>query len=339
MSESRPQAGAAHVANPGPRSQFKESFLFGSVYLILALINLRVKLFLTPAWHDGTLERNHHLLLNFLYTNNEQSRLLQFYIPEFLLQLFRFSVTDAYIVQRWGFTFFAFCCFHYYLRKWFNKELAFAGVLVLGCVMPLTYFNHLQESAPLLALTFLLALWAIRERRTLWYTAILLVGTINNETMLFLPAVYFCFNLQNWKVPSFVRLSLQTIACALPAYCAVGVIRYINRDRPHLGGAWHLPDNLGGILRGLIVAPVDYWETAYLYIFFVFGFLWIFAYLKFKQKPVFLQRALLTVPLFIVPHLVTGIILEVRQMLPLSFIIIPAAFFYLFTPGRKAPSQ
>ena len=339
MSESPPQAVAAHAANPGPRSRFKESFvLFGSVYLVLALINLRVKLFLTPAWHDGTLERNHRLLLSFLYTNNEQSRLLQFSIPEVLLQLFRFSVSDAYLVQRWGFTFLAFCCFHCYLRKWLNKELAFGGVLLLGCIMPLTYFNHLQESAPLLGLTFLLALWAIRERRSLSYTAILLVGAINNETMLFLPAVYFFFNFQNWKVRSLVRLSLQTIACALPAYCAVGVVRYITRDRPHLGGAWHL-DNLEGILQGLTAAPVDYWKTWYLYIFFVFGFLWIFAFLKFKQKPVFLQRALLTVPLFIIPHLVTGIILEVRQMLPLSFIIIPAAFYYLFTPRRDSAAQ
>ena len=57
--------------------------------------------------------------------------------------------------------------------------------------MPLTYFNHLQESAPLLALTFLLALWAIRERRTLVYTSVLFVGAFNNETMLFLPASTF----------------------------------------------------------------------------------------------------------------------------------------------------
>ena len=326
--------------NPRTGSLLKESFLiFGSIYLILSLINLRVKLFLTPAWHSGTLEQNHQLLLNFSYTNNEQSRLLQFYVPEVLVRLFSLSVPDAYLVQRWGFTFLTFCCFHYYLRRWFSSDLAFAGVLLLGCVMPLTYFNHLQESAPLLVLTFLLALWAIRERRTLVYTGVLLVGAVNNETMLFLPAVYFFHGFQNWKVKSLWRLSLRTIVCALPAYLAVGGIRYINRDRPHLGGAWHLPDNVDGMLRGLVASPVDYWETAYLYIFFVFGLLWIFAYRKFKDKPMFLQRSLLTVPLFVIPHLVTGIILEVRQMLPLSFIIIPAALYYLFRSRESSPPQ
>ena len=102
------------TVNPRTRSLLKESFLiFGSVYLVLSLINLRVKLLLTPAWHSGTLEQNHQLLLSFSYTNNEQSRLLQFYVPEFLVRLFPLSVPNAYLVQRWGFTFLAFCCFHY----------------------------------------------------------------------------------------------------------------------------------------------------------------------------------------------------------------------------------
>ncbi len=309
----------------------KESFLqFGSIYLILALINLRVKLLFTSAWHDGILERNHDLLLQYLYTNNEQSRLFQFYIPEFLKSLFHLSVPDAYIVQRWVFTFLAFCCFHYYLRKWFSKEKAFAGVLFLASIMPLTYFNHLQESAPLLLFTFLLALWAIREKRTLAYSLILCIGAINNETMLFLPAVYLCYHFKNSKFKSMFPLSLKTIGYALPAYLVVGVIRYINRDRPHLGGVWHLKGNVKGFLKGFSTFPMDYWETPYLYVFFIFGMFWIFSYLKFDKKVLFLRRSLIAMPFFIIPHLLIGIISEVRQMLPLSFIIIPASFFYLF---------
>jgi hypothetical protein len=38
------------------------------------------------------------------------------------------------------------------------------------------------------------------------------------------------------------------------------------------------------------------------------------------------------VPLFVVSHLVTGIVREVRQMVPLAFVIIPAAMLWLF-PG------
>lgn len=325
---------------PAQPKLFKESFLqFGSIYLVLALINLRVKLFITSTWHNGILERNHDLLLHYSYTNNEQSRLFQFYIPEFLKQVFYLSTPDAYIIQRWVFTFLTFCCFHYYLRKWFDKGNAFSGVLFLAAIMPLTYFNHLQESAPLLLFTFLLVLWAIREQHMLAYSSVLCMGAINNETMLFLPAIYWFYNFKNFKIKALSYLALKTVGYALPAYFAVGAIRYINRDRPHLGGAWHLPDNINGILNGLYAFPLDYWKTVYLYIFFIFGVFWIFSYLKFNKKPLFLQRSVLAIPLFIIPHLVTGIILEVRQMLPLGFIIIPAAFFYLFMSDNTRKLQ
>ena len=78
------------------------------------------------------------------------------------------------------------------------------------------------------------------------------------------------------------------------------------------------------------MSPFLYWQAVFLYIFFIFGLLWIFAYLKFKNKPLFLRRASLMVPLFVVCHLLTGKIEEVRQMLPLAFIIIPMGMIYMF---------
>ncbi len=69
-----------------------ELFKFGSVYFFVALIELQAKLSVTRAWFDGTLDGNHRLLLAFQYTNNEQSRLLQFYIPEAFVRLLGLSV-------------------------------------------------------------------------------------------------------------------------------------------------------------------------------------------------------------------------------------------------------
>jgi hypothetical protein len=196
--------------------------------------------------------------------------------------------------------------------------------------MPLSYFNDLQESSPLLMLTFLLGLWAIREHRTGWYTLILTVGSINNETMLFLPSVYFFYGFNGLQWKRLGRLILTTLVTSLPAFLIVGAIRYLNRDRPHLGGAWHLPDNVGGILREIQSMPLDYWIRSYLYIFFIFGAFWVLAFLKYARKPLFLRRAALMIPLFILGHFLTARIHEVRQMVPLSFIILPMAFFYLF---------
>lgn len=321
------------MKNSGRKNQaplMRELLKFGWVYFFMTLINLRVKMLLTPAWNDGILERNHKLLLAFQYTNNEQSRLLQFYIPELFRYLFGLSISHAYILQRWLFVFLAFLCFHFYLRKWFDAKLAFVGVLFLAAIMPLSYYDHLQESAPFLLLTFLLALWAIREHHTLWYMVVLGIGAFNNETILFLPSVFFCYNFKSFDFRSLVRLSLKTLGSCLPACFVVGTIRYINRDRPHLGGAWHWPSNVDGILKHSQMFLLDYWQATYLYIFFIFGAFWLYAFLRYSKKPLFLQRAALTIPLFIILHLLTGIITEVRQMLPLSFVIIPMALFYLF---------
>lgn len=310
----------------------REVFLFGSVYFFLALINLRVKLLLSPAWFDGTLERNHELLMQFDYTNWQQSRLLQFYIPEFFHNTLGISIIDAYILQRWLFVFLAFLCFHMFMRKWFSKSASFAGVTFLAAVMPLTYFNHLQESAPLLLLLFVLGLWAIRENKIVYLIVILLVGGLNNETMLFLPLVYFFYNYRSSTARDLAILSGKTLLVSLPLLITLGMIRYITRDTPVLGGGWHLYDNLYGIksyLRDVFLNPLELYSARYLYIFLVFSVFWIYAFCKYYEKPLFLRRASLIIPFFILAHMSRGVITEARQMLPLSFVIIPMALFFL----------
>ena len=172
----------------------RELAVFAPVYFFLSLIALRDKLFLTFSWFDGTLVSNHTLLLHFGYTNNEQSRLLQFLIPELFRNLFSLSIPDAYILQRWLFVFLAFVCFHMYLRKWFGTPASFAGVLFLAAIMPLTSLDDLQESSPLLLLTFLIGLWAIRDDNILVLLLASFVGGLNNETMLMIPVVYFFYH-------------------------------------------------------------------------------------------------------------------------------------------------
>jgi len=306
-------------------SRSREFFRYVGVYLILALINMRVKMLITDRWQSGILERNHHYLLSFEFTNNEQSRLLQFLIPEALRQLFHLTVPQAYVLQRWGFVFLAFVGFHFYLRKWFDERGSFTGVLFLAAVMPITYQNHLQESAPLLLFTFLLGLWTIREHRDLWFLVTLAIGALNNETILCLPFVYFCYNWKRFEVRHLLKLAAATVGLALPALMLTAQIRYITRNQPHLGSfATH---------------PADLWSVPYLNFILVFGVLWYFAARRFRSKPLFLRRASYVIPLFILIHFITGIIHESRQMLPLSFIVIPMGLHYLFSPPSRQRSD
>jgi hypothetical protein len=300
----------------------REAIVFGLIYVWLSWIDLRVKLYTTPAWFDGTLIRNHHLLLKFSYTNNEQSRLLQFYVPELFHEILMLSIEHAYMLQRFLFVFLAFICFHAYLRRWFDARVTFCGVLLLAAIIPFTYHaGDLQESSPLLLLMFLLGLWTIREDRKLLMAVIFLVGGINNETMLILPLVYVLYNFVGLDVRRLAILFRNTLLVSLPMVIAVGTIRYINRDRPVLGGGWHFPDNVEGLLTG---------NTQYWGFLFTFGILWVYALLRYESKPLFLRRAFLMIPFFIAAHVVTGIITEVRQMLPLGFIVIPMALYYIY---------
>src|SRR5215204_4239322 len=310
----------------------REAIVFGLIYVWLSWIDLRVKLYTTPAWFDGTLIHNHHLLLRFSYTNNEQSRLLQFYFPELFHKILQLSIEHAYMLQRFLFVFLVFIGFHAYLRRWFDARVTFCGVLLLAAIIPFTFHaGDLQESSPLLLLTFLLGLWTIREDRKILIATVFLIGGINNETMLILPLVYFLYNFVALDVRHLVILCRDTLLVSLPMVVVVGTIRYVNRDRPVLGGGWHFPDNVEGLLTG---------NTQYWGFLFTFGVLWIYALLRYERKPLFLRRAFLMIPFFIAAHVVTGILTEVRQMLPLSFILIPMALYYIYPDdSRDSPPE
>jgi hypothetical protein len=66
----------------------REVYLFLPIYFFLSLTNLILKLRSNSKWTDGTLEGIHSRLMAFQYTNNEQSRLLQFLVPEFFHRMF-----------------------------------------------------------------------------------------------------------------------------------------------------------------------------------------------------------------------------------------------------------
>lgn len=315
------------------KQTFNEIARFLPAYFFLALIELKLKLQTTPAWFNGSLFNNHQLLLRFQYTNHEQSRLLQFYVPELLRRVLDISVEHAYIIQRWLLTFVVFVLFHLYLRKWFKKGEAFAGVVLFAAIMPVAFMNDLQESSPLLLVLFLLGLWAIRDKKNIQLLIILFFGALTNETIAILPAVFFLYNFRAWReVP---LLIVRTILLSTPMLIVLGIIRYITRHQPVLGSGWHFPDNIHGLWRDLHLNILDIHQGNYFALLLIFNVFWIYAFLNLKQRPLFLKRAVFIIPIFVGIHLLTGIISEVRQMLPLSFVIIPLSLGFLFAPKEQ----
>lgn len=307
----------------------KKTLILISIFFCLSLINLRTKLFLTPHYSDGLLEKNHQILLKFQYTNNEQSRLLQYLIPQFLITTFHTTIVEAYILQRLVFTFLVFLVFYLYLRKWFTCLESLGGVSFLGAIMPLTYRDDLQESTPLLLLTFLLGLYAIRENKVILFLIVLTIGLFNNETVIFLPVIYFFYHFINFRLSSLLRLINQSLLTLIPVLIFLIPIRYATFPNPHLGPILWLPFNLRTISNQLWhLNFLGLYNSSALYIFFIFGTFWILPWFYLKKSPLFLKRAYLIVPFFVLGHLLVSNIDEVRDMLPLSFIILPLGFLY-----------
>jgi len=293
-------------------------------------------------WFKGTLTENHILLWKFQYFNNEQSRLLQWIIPQAIMKFTHLSIPDAYMLQRFVFVFLAFLCFHFYMRKWLSPGESFAGVAFLAAVMPLTFGEgDLQESAPLLMLLFVLGLWAIRAQKTLIFELILVVGSMTNETILILPAVYFFYHFR-WVHPKDVdsrnlrelfNLVEHTLLIALPPFAIAAIIRYITRDRPHLGGDVILwSSNWQGVWDSIkFINLFDLYTSEFLFFILLFSIFWLYALLGYRTSGLFLQRAFWIVPLFVIAHFVTGKIEESRQMIPLGFLLIPMGLSFVLS--------
>jgi hypothetical protein len=192
----------------------REFLVFSPVYFFLSYLLLILKEDSARMWWDGTLVSVHSSLMAFNYMNNEQDRLLQYLVPEILHRLLDIHIIHAYALARLGFIFLAFLVFHFYLRRWFSSGESFAGTAVLAVSIPLAFtVNDVQESAPLLMLTFIACLWAIRDDHRIWFAVLLLLGGgLTNESALVLPAVYFFYNARSFKFKELFRVGWQTVA-------------------------------------------------------------------------------------------------------------------------------
>lgn len=293
-----------------------------AVCAFLAYVTFRLKTATTSHWDDGTLEQIQALLVQFKYYNNEQSRLLQWGIPELLTRILPVQLHTAYGMQRLVFTTLAFFTFHRSSSRWLNNTAALLAVVLFALLTAFTFQGDLQESAPLLAFTFVAALWAMREGRLALFAGIIWFGGLNNETMLFLPAVYLFVNFRSWAFAPLARLCGTAFLLGLPGLLTVGAIRYITRDQPYLGGGWHWQANLMAL------------DSVVLFL----GVFWVLAFIQYKQLPVFLQRCLLTIPLFLIPNMFIGIITETRLLLPLCYFVLPAALWTFLPDARSTDS-
>jgi len=232
------------------------------------------------------------------------------------------SVYTAYLILRGAVTGVALFVFDRYLRTWFTGSAAAAGAFCLAAVIPFTFFRVVQESDPTNLLVFVLAFWALALGRDLLLIPLVLLGTLNRETVAMIPALYLTIR---WGREQPRQLAWRTLALGA-SWAAVygGLLLHYGR-RGYYCDVVMLPQNLASLSPTVLL-------------FLMFGGVWVFACMARRTAPEMLRRALWLVPPFLVLHYVIAMVNEVRLFLPLAPILIPLAWWVLFPNDRVAPA-
>lgn len=230
------------------------------------------------------------------------------------------SLIASYYAIRSLTTGFALFCFDRYLRAWFSATAAAAGALCLAAIIPFTYLRVVQESDPINLLVFVLAFWALAQRRDLLLIPLVLVGTLNRETVAMIPALYL---IVRWGRERPLRLAWRAAALAASWAVVYGGMLLAYGRREYYCDVVMLARNVSAALPTL-------------YVLLTFGALWVLAYVPRAQAPEMLRRALWLVPPYLALHYVLAMVDEVRLYLPLAPIIIPLSWYVLFPEAVAA---
>lgn len=301
-------------------------------YLIIVFGLFRLSVFVS--WENRT-ELNtvwHASMINQAAASPLQYRVLSFLLPEMIIRLLGISPFGAYMLFRFLYYSVGIVLFHLYLRKWFKTKDAVFGTLLLVCSYAFTIMPVLQPSSPLNFIIFLLGFWAIREKKDWFLGIIILLGTFNRFSPVFLVASYF---LVNYKFVSQKTLIFKTLRHLFLWFAVFVGLRLFFGLREGYAPLFVLPYNIMFAMTYLFRPTIKLFLNTSLLSVFIFGIFWYFAFRDMRQKPVFLVRLLGIVPLYVLIHLLFSLLIEARLLLPLAPVIIPSGLMSLLPRLQK----
>jgi hypothetical protein len=208
------------------------------------------------------------------------------------------------------------------LRRWFADEAALMAALVAACTLRITMRQHDYAPYSLLEPTFVaLALLAILQKRHLWLGVLIALASFNRETAVFLVLLYLVTS--DWSRTAWLRtigygavwaaifLGVRAVSGDAERYWTIERVWRTNIGQPQL------------VLANLAM---------------LLGIFWLLAPLGWRRTPIFLRKAALIVPAYLVTVAIWGIWWEVRLLLPLYPILFGMALSYLYEPRAAAPA-
>ena len=225
------------------------------------------------------------------------------------------GIVAAYVALRTISTALIFISFDRYLRTWFAPPAAAAGSLCLAAVLPFTYLHVVQESDPINLLVFVLAFWALAEKKDLLLIPLVFLGTLNRETVALIPALYLVARLGRRPLAEVLWKAAAIGAAWAAVYFPLVYLVYGRRE--------YYCDVI------LLSSNLSSWvPTAQ--VLLLFGAMWVLAVVGASRGPLLLRRALWLLPPYLMLHYVVALVIEVRLFLPYAPVIIPLSWWVLF---------
>lgn len=211
--------------------------------------------------------------------------------------------------------------FYYFLSNFYSRSVSYLAVFLLNAFLSIS-LSSIQgpttiETADLFnVLVFIVALIALLKGSNALLYIILLIGTLNRETTLFLLPIVVLHNVHS-KQPI-----LTSILASLAVVVPFTVLRlFIDTPDP----SWF---TIQGLPRNIPFIDDDYRSEAIvsnIHVFVLLGPLALIALFDLNKHHVFLKQMLYVVPPFLATHYIFGTIIETRLWMPLYVIIIPGA--------------
>jgi hypothetical protein len=229
------------------------------------------------------------------------------------------SLANAWHLVRFASFVASYALMFVYLRRWFSETHSLFGTTLVAATLPLTFTNSWAHPDHIAELALFTAGCAAVAANRIWLTAAILgLATLNRETAVFLVPLYLL-------TAASVRERLAGAAVLAAEWAGIFIALRLWRGFVHYD-YFQAYRNLQ-FLKLLPSAYDPYYRIYAYFALLLFGGLLLVAAGAPGPRPLFISRALLVVPMFLVVAFAISSIIESRIFTPLYPLIVPAVMF------------
>ncbi len=210
-----------------------------------------------------------------------------------------------------------------YLCLWFSRDQALVGVLMIGCTLPISLRNHLYAPYSLWEPTLLTAgLLCIVRDRLRWLPFLTIAASLNRETGVLLPLACLLSALDDTQLR--VRRAVVGGLCLGVWVATLLLLRWqlgAAESAVTISAIWSLNSSREGVWSAVVNVSLFAGVAG-----------WALAILGFARAPRFVRLTGWLLLIYLPVYFVWGVWYEVRLLMPLYPIILPAMLSSIYEP-------